>query len=404
MKTLPLWLMGLLGVSPYLAHGGSRGADVTYRGPVTQIQQSAGGLGSVAVRLAGFDLTAKINPETEIELNGDDAGLSGLCVGDFVKISGFFSESGIIAKEIEIHDSEASQWRLRGPITELFGMPDTVNVTVLNVTFLVDSSTRIERRGSQEDLNPSDLAVGIEVDARGAILGSELWAARLKIGNRDDDDNRVRFEGKIVSMDNSLALIDTEGGGLAVVRLNSSTIRKGSLHEGERVEVKGTLNEQLEVVAVILKAEGADDDDPPNDDPPNDDPPNDDPPNDDNQPLRIEQQIALHPTQAGARIQGEAKIEFEADSGGPEQEFEVEIEKALPNTEYRILVMFTSSQMIDVGSLATDAEGRAKVKFRTEPRAGERDIDNFLPAGADVRDISIVQVTLNGTVVLEGQF
>ncbi len=54
--------------------------------------------------------------------------------------------------------------------------------------------------------------------------------------------------------------------------------------------------------------------------------------------------------------------------------------------------------------MTTSNLGRAEVEFDSSPEANQIQINNLLPSGKDVRDIQQVQLTLNGTVVLQASF
>ncbi len=363
-----------------------RGTDVTFRGTVTRVEQTSGG-GTVTVRLVGFDVAVKVTGETDIESHGDAVGLTGIRVGDFVKVSGFFSASGIVAKEIQILDAQEGEFRLRGMITKVSTSAAGTTITVLGVDVLVDANTKIEKRGPEGGFSALNLMVGMQVDVRGTEKNGKLVATRVKAGNREEDVVQVRFEGVIKKMDAGRLMVDTEGGGMAVVLITSSTKIKGTLAVGKFVEVKGTLNDKLEVVADSIKVDGEGDGDRGEGE------------------AKFKKEIKLSPVSSGTELKGNAEIELEKEDGRTQQKFEVEIEKAKPNTEYRLKVEISSSGMVDFGTFTTDREGKAEVKFASPPKDEARDLSKFLPVGKDVRDFKKVQISdKDGKVVLEGSF
>jgi hypothetical protein len=193
--------------------------------------------------------------------------------------------------------------------------------------------------------------------------------------------------------------------------MDDSTNRMGSLTPGREVEVRGRLNEKLEVEAGWVKSDDA--------------PTNGQDDNNGNHgngntgggtggntggngnngmpgasPVR--KSIALTAA-AGLRIEGQAEIEIEVESSRIEQQFEVEIEKAEAGREYRISVDLSGAGTSDLGTLVTDSQGRAKVKFTTKAGVGSS-LSGLLPAGKTVADIAAVRVLLGGAVVLTGRF
>jgi hypothetical protein len=376
-------MTSLIILSSSIAYG--KGADLSFRGTVKKIETTTSATGTVTLHLVGFDIPVKVVAETDIESHGDDVGLAGLSVGDFVKVSGFFSTSGIVAQEIQILDEEKGEFRLRGDISKVTTATVGTTITVLGVDVLVNANTKIERRGPAGGFTASDLVVGMQVDVSGNEEENKLVAKRVKVGNRDSDVVRVRFEGKIDSIKDANFFVDTDGGGMVEVITNSSTKIIGTLAVGKTVDVRGTLNSDLKVVAETVKVDGEGEDDR------------------DNKGNKTHKEIRLSPATAADAARGSAEIEYELEDGKLEQEFEVEIEKAQPNKDYKIRVEI-STAAVDFGALTTDSRGRGKVKFGSHPKGQERDINKLLPSGKDVRNFTKVQITLDGKVVMEGSF
>src|SRR5688572_12858509 len=160
-----IFIASLIFLSSSIAYG--KGADLSFRGTVKKIDTTSTGNGTVTLHLAGFDIPLKVDAETDIESHGDTVGLAGLSVGDFVKVSGFFSTSGIVAQEIQILDEEKGEFRLRGDISKVSTATGGTTITVLGVAILVDADTKIERRGPAGGFTTSDFVVGMQVDASG---------------------------------------------------------------------------------------------------------------------------------------------------------------------------------------------------------------------------------------------
>ena len=240
-------------VSPASVFAG--GSDVRFRATVVSVDQTSDTEAIVTVRLQSFNVPIIVNSDTEIESSGDEVGLAGLTAGAFIKISGFFSPEGITAEEIDILDSIEGQFRLRGTISAAVSVSGGTLITLLGVDLLVNEDTAIERRGPDDGITADDLAEGMVADARGILDDTQLVATRLKIGSRESEAVIVEFEGRVASIDGTTVLVDTDGGGLAIVILTDSTRIIGELDVDKFVEIKGTLNEALAVVDAVIKVD-----------------------------------------------------------------------------------------------------------------------------------------------------
>jgi hypothetical protein len=338
----------------------------------------------------GFDLSIRITTNTEIALAGDIVGLKGVSPGDFVKVSGFFTATGIVAQDLEILDDTSGEFRLRGSIIALGTVAAGKTITVLGNAILLDASTTIERRGSTGNLSGSDLATGMHVDARGIIRNGQLVARRVKVGSRAEDPARVEFDGLIVSNQGGRLLLDTLGGGLAVARVTDSTQTRGSLTAGQTITVKGIFNPQLEVVAESIAPQG------------------DEEGIDDRTTggALVRKEATLSPTVAGIDFSGKSEIMFLQSGTATQQQFSVTIARAIANNSYRILVNISSGDQLDFGFVETDRQGNASVTWSSNPKDGEQDIKSALPSGGDVRNFSRVMVAHGGgtLIFLSGNF
>lgn len=368
----------------------AKGNDVQFHGTVLGVEMQSATQGVLTLRVMSFQVPVRLTGDTEIEAHGDEVGLKGISIGDFVKVSGFFTNSTIVAKEVEVLDRGEGEFRLRGPITAVRTSAAGTVITVLGVDVLVDSETKIERRGPSGGFTAANLAAGMLVDTRGDRVEGQFVATRVKVGMREEDDIRVAFAGRITAISTGRLTIDTEGGSTATVLITTATTVVGTPAVGQFAEVRGTLNSGLEVVASRVQIkESRDSDDHPSA----------------TSATEFEKEISLTAVGAGATIRGEAEIEIEVEGGGLQQEFKLKISRAQPNTEYRIRVEIASSGQVDFGTFRTNSEGSAEVKFSTSPRDLRRDLRSLLPAGKTVRDFVSVQVlTVGGTVVLQGRF
>ena len=362
----------------------SKGNDVEFHGAVTRVNLANAANASITLHVEGFDVTVRVTTDTDVDFQGDELELSDIAVGDFVKVSGFFANSGITAREIMILDRGDGEFRLRGLISAVRAVSGGTLITVLGVDLLVDADTKLERRGSNATFTAANLAIDQNVDARGFHRNGQFVAARIKVGSRDDDPIRVHFEGKISTVATGRLTIDTEGGSSAIVLIDSSTIVTGTPAVGRFVEVNGTLNSNLAVVAdrVIVKLNRNDDDEPAP------------------RPItKFDKKIRLNPVGAASSISGEAEAEFEQKGQEVEQHLEVEFKHGLANTDYVVRMDVVGSGTVLLGTIRTNREGEADIKLKDSALSAQ------LTAGKTVRDITRVQIlTMGGIVVAEGVF
>jgi hypothetical protein len=367
----------------------SKGSDVQFHGTVSRVDLSSAASSFIALRVMGFDVPVRVTTDTQVESQGDESELSDIRVGDFVKVSGFFMNSGITATEIAIVDRGDGEFRLRGLITAVRPAPGGSLITVLGTDVLVTSDTKLERRGPDGGFTAANLAVNQNVDARGFHRDTQFIATRVKVGNRDDDAIRVDFEGKIIAVSPTRLAVDTEGGSTALVLITTATVVSGTPAVGRFVEVHGTLNSSLEVVATRIKVKlNREDDD-------------DEPP----RPLtKFDKKISISPVGSVSSIRGEAHAELEQKGNDVEQELEIEFKHAQANTDYVVWIEVAGAGVI-LGTVRTNREGQAEVKFRSPARAGQPNLATALPSGKTVRDITRVRIlTAGGVVVAEGTF
>lgn len=379
-----LALFALLGVPAAMAEGN----NVEFHGTVLGVNMQSATQGVLTLRIMGFQVPVKLTGDTAVEMHGDAVGLSKLDVGDFVKVHGVFAGSAITAKSIEIVDNGDGEFRLRGAITAVRLSAGGSIITLLGVDVLINSETKIERRGPDGGFTVANLAAGMIADTRGHSDDGKFVARHLKIGFREDDAIRVEFAGKITGVFSGKLTVDTEGGSTAVVLMTTGTVIVGIPAAGKFVEVRGTLNSNLEVVAsrIIIRDRKDSDDDRPL------------PP----APVEFKKAIALTSIIPG--IRGEAALEIEREDGKVEEELGIHVSHGSPNSEYRVRVEFGSAGFVDFGAFETNGEGSATVIYSSSPRESQRDLTSLLPSGKTVRDITMVQVWSNLIVVLQGRF
>lgn len=366
----------------------SKGSDVRFHGTVTRVDLTSAN-SSITLRVMGFDVPVRVTADTDVESQGDETELSDIRVGDFVKVSGFFMNSGITATEITIVDRGDGEFRLRGLITAVRPVAAGTLITVLGLDVLVNSDTKLERRGPDGGFTAANLAVNQNVDTRGFHRDSQFIATRVKVGNREEDAIRVDFEGKITAVSPTRLSVDTEGGSTAVVLITTSTVVNGTPAVGRFAEVHGTLNSRLEVVAsrIRVRLDRNDDGEPP-------------------RPItKFDKKVAISPVGTVSSIRGEAHAEFEQRGSDVEQELEIDFKHGQASTDYGIRIEVAGTGAVSLGTVRTNREGQAELKLRAPARAGQPNLASVLPSGKTVRDITKVQIlTGGGVVVAEGTF
>src|SRR5262245_30921070 len=206
----------------------SKGTDVDFHGTVTKVDLSSTTAMFVDLRVAGTDVRVRVTTDTEVEAHGDETEPSDIRVGDFVKVSGFFMNSGITAREITILDRGDGEFRLLGQIGSVRTAANGTIISVLGIDVLIDSETKLARRGSNAAITAAGLAANMFVDARGIHRQNQFLARLVIVGQREEDPIRVHFEGKITALATGRLTVDTQAGGSAVVLIDSATVVTGT--------------------------------------------------------------------------------------------------------------------------------------------------------------------------------
>lgn len=371
----------------------AKGSPIRFAASVVSVEQTSDTEAIVTVGLQSFEIPIHVNADTEIEFNGDEVGIDGLSVGAFIKVAGFFSAEGIVAEEINILDILEGQFRLRGTITSAGPVSSRTLITLLGVDVVVTTGdTEITLRGSDELLTPDSLTEGTLADVAGIFDDDQLVATRVRVGSRASEAITVEFEGTITAIDGSFLQVDTDGGGNAAVIITDLTRVGGELAIGAFVEVKGTLNEALAVVADSIKVDIDGDGDA-----------DDDHPETDRETTKTRRRVPLERV-TDRVLQGEVETEFlETPSGERLQELEISFHRAERNEEFTLRVTFASGEVVDFGAIRANGGGRVKVKFRNHGGGGTPNILGLLPGDETVQDVVSVQVLdVEGNVILTG--
>lgn len=395
----------------------AKGSEIKFSSFVSAIVQTDVKEGTITVSIHDVEIDVIINGDTEIEESGEEVGIAVISVGDFVGITAFFSDAGIIADEIKVLDERSEQFRLRGLITATDTLEDSTVITLLGVDVNIDSFTDITRRGSGSgnSVAPADLMVGDKVNVRGGSQDGMLLAQRIHVGSREQ--GKIELEGVITILTDAGFTLEIDGGGSTNIIIDSDTVVSGVLVDGAFVEVEGQLNTDLAVVAaeVVVDVDGdgdADDDNKRgkshgkgngkgNGNGNGNDDDDDDSDDDGSDSIEVGAEIKLESD--STEVSGKAETEFKDSNGEVEQEFEVELEHADPGTVFTIVVSF-GDNTVEFGSITANNRGIAEVKYRSGDDDPAQDLTALLPEGNDVRDITKVQILIDSDVVLEGDF
>lgn len=415
----------ILGLSLFLAVFSSsmvmaKGSELKFNSLVVSVSQTGDNEGVVTVSIRDADVPVIVNIDTEIEESGEEINLAGISAGDFVQVSAFFADEGLVADEIEILDERSQQFRLRGSITATDTVGDSTVITVMGVEVTLDSSTAITRRGSGNGnaVLPTELVVGDEVNVRGGLADGALRGERIHVGNREQ--GIIELEGEISAITESGFTLNIEGGGSTDIIVDDSTAVRGDIAVDAFVEIEGQLNSNLSVIAfeVVIDVDGdgdADDDNQRgrrgsgNSGNGNGNGNNgngngnsgDDDDDDDNESIDVGAEITL--SSDSSDVSGKAETSYEEENGEVEQELEIELEDAAAGTIFTLTVFF-GEESVEFGTTTADELGLVEVKFETGDDDADQDLSTLLPDGLDVRDITAVQVLVDGSIVLEGSF
>lgn len=394
----------------------AKGSEIKFNSEVVAVSKTADNEGVITVTVLGIDVPVIVNIDTEIEESGEEIELAGVSAGDFVKINAFFADEGIVADEVEVLDERSQQFRIRGTVTATDTVGDSTVITVMGVEISLDSSTAITRRGSGSgnSVAPAELVVGDEVNVRGGLTNGLLHGARIHVGSREQ--GTIELEGDITAITDSGFSLSIEGGGSTDIVVDDSTAVSGEIAVGAFVEIEGQLNGDLSVLAfeVVIDVDGdgdADDDNQRarrgsgnsgnNNGNGNGNSDNDDDSDNNSESIDVGSEITL--TSDSLDVNGRAETSYELENGEVEQELEVEFEDASAGTVFTLSVSF-GDQSVDFGSITADEEGSAEVEFKTGDDDAAQDLLTLLPDGTDVRDITAVQLSADGEIVLEGSF
>ena len=395
----------------------AKGSEIKFNSLVVSVNQSGDGEGTIVVSVRDIDIPIIVNLDTEIEESGEEIDLEDISAGDFVKVQSFFSDEGLVADEITVLDERSEQFRFRGAITATDSLDDTTIITLMGVDIVLDDSTDITRRasGNGNSVAPSDLVPGDEVNVRGGISDGRLLAARIHVGNREQ--GIIELEGEIGDVTDTGFSLALDGGGSTTVVLNEDSSVSGEIVAGAFAEVEGQLDADLSLIAfeVVIDVDGdgdADDDNnrakrgkdnknngKGNNNKDNDD--DDDGDSSDSDVIKVGAEITLESDDT--EVGGKAEYKYVAEGDAVEQEFEIEIEGADAGADFSVVIVF-GDVSVELGTITANELGIAEAEFKAGDDDAELDLSAFIPEASDIRDITVVQLLLDGVVILEGEF
>jgi hypothetical protein len=401
----------------------AKGGEIKFTSTIISVSQSDSDIGSIEVAIHSVTVPIIINGDTELTEAGEEISLAELPAGAFVRIDSFFSDEGLVADEVEVVDKRDEQFRFRGEIDAVDLVAGNTVVTLLGVDVTLVDDTDITRRGrgSGNDIAATDLVVGDLVNVSGSLSEGSLVATRVHVGTREQGN--IELEGDITSVADSQISITIDGGTELVVFFDENTSVVGELAEGVFVEAEGQLQADLSLLAfeIVTDEDGdgdADDDNRRgkrgdensnigrgngNDD--DDDSSSDDDDSDSDSDSSDEIEVGAEIILAADGVEANGKVDYSYQQEGTEieQELEIELEDADSDTAYTLVIFFGDTS-VELGSFTTNSFGDLEVELRADSDSDDGSLGEFIPEGLDIRDLTRVQVLLNGEVILAGDF
>jgi hypothetical protein len=244
-----LLVVGISGLSgPAYSEGLNN--EVEFTGYISSVVINGEGVGTVFVRIEGFDLRVVVNLKTELSnQGGGDINMSDLAEDMHVEVAGRYSASGILASRIREIGAEDDTFELRGRITAIQASGDNKLLSLLGIQILVTADTTIESDGVEA--SASSLKVGMLVRANGTTSATPWVATAIDILTQLRAKERVRFEGIITEVTSESIQVAVRGltDNITPVLLTSNTLVTGELAKDALVLVLGYLNPDLSVTA-----------------------------------------------------------------------------------------------------------------------------------------------------------
>jgi hypothetical protein len=232
---------GKTGTATYVSY------DNELEGPVSAIDDTDPA--NIILTILGLEVT--LTPDTTYD---DDHGLvdaSSIQVGDILEVSGYTTDTGVVATHVEKQDPGKSEFEIKGEIANL----DTASgqFTVRGLTIMFDSTTILD------DIPGNTLSDGLFVEVKGSYdaVNDVLTATKIEAEDdgHDDDMDDYEVEGIISNYDDTTQTFEVQGH--EIDASNSPTLIPSSLTlaDGMKVEVEGELVNDI-LVADKIKIKG----------------------------------------------------------------------------------------------------------------------------------------------------
>jgi hypothetical protein len=402
--------------------------EIKFTSTVISVSQSDSDVGAIEVTIHDIVVPIIVNGDTELEEAGEEISLADLTAGAFVRIDSFFSAEGLVAEEVNVVDQRGEQFRFRGELDAVDQVSESTVITLLGVDVTLVADTDITHRGTAggNKIPAADLSQGDLVNVSGTLSNGILVASRVHVGTREQ--GAIELEGNITAVADSQISIAIEGGSELIIFIDEQTSVVGDLAEGVFVEAEGQLQSDLSLLAFEIvtdedgdgdadddnrrgergdensnrgRGNGGNDDDDSNDDNGTDDDDSNDDNSDSRDEIEVGAEIILRAD--GVAANGKAKYSFEQNGSEIEQELEIELEDAASDTDFALVITFGDTP-VELGTFTSNSFGELEVELRANSDDGEGSLGEFIPEGLDIRDITGVQMLLNGDVILEGDF
>lgn len=402
--------------------------EIKFTSTVISVSQSDSDVGAIEVTIHDIVVPIIVNGDTELEEAGEEISLADLTAGAFVRIDSFFSAEGLVAEEVNVVDQRGEQFRFRGELDAVDQVSESTVITLLGVDVTLVADTDITHRGTAggNKIPAADLSQGDLVNVSGTLSNGILVASRVHVGTREQ--GAIELEGNITAVADSQISIAIEGGSELIIFIDEQTSVVGDLAEGVFVEAEGQLQSDLSLLAFEIvtdedgdgdadddnrrgergdensnrgRGNGGNDDDDSNDDNGTDDDDSNDDNSDSRDEIEVGAEIILRAD--GVAANGKAKYSFEQNGSEIEQELEIELEDAASDTDFALVITFGDTP-VKLGTFTSNSFGELEVELRANSDDGEGSLGEFIPEGLDIRDITGVQMLLNGDVILEGDF
>ncbi len=243
-------ILGVLMVFLWVSAAWAKG-QVEFTAKLVRVDDSTSSQPSLVVRLTeDREIPVRVSPTTQVRNeNGMSAGLRALRAGDRLKIEGVFTDTGLLAVEVEVED-DGLGFELEG---EIEGIDDSRRGVVIGgVTF--EASGEVEIRGENDQLLPfSSLTTGQNVKISGDLSQGTLSLREIRLS--PPSQGKIRLRGKVLEAESNRVLVKIPGNLAVPVQIETETEIRGPLAEGSEVEIHGRFTPALGVRADRVEVE-----------------------------------------------------------------------------------------------------------------------------------------------------